>query len=176
MKTYLSRKNARIAAQKAGENMPDVSVHEVSAKNIRKFNLNEKEIGRFVYTVNPIGGLNRPLTPQEEANVQTFLKKFEPAPVSKYDKDEPDPDEVPTDEQITAALVDQGDIPPVNTLTANLDKSSIPSPVKVVHDIANNMPGARRKDVIAACVAQGVALNTARTQYQVWFRNQRKVG
>lgn len=42
-------------------------------------------------------------------------------------------------------------------------------PVFVVWDTCDKMVGARRKDVVAACIAKGVTPNTARTQYQYWF-------
>lgn len=45
-------------------------------------------------------------------------------------------------------------------------KSSIDSPCRVVWDIAEEMEGARRKDILAACVEAGIAFYTARTQYQ----------
>lgn len=48
-------------------------------------------------------------------------------------------------------------------------KSDIESPCKLVWDMADEMKGQRRKDIIAACVEKGVAYNTARTQYQLWF-------
>lgn len=51
--------------------------------------------------------------------------------------------------------------------------SSIVKPTKRVHMIADAMPGASRKDVIAACREQGIAYGTARTQYQVWKQNQK---
>lgn len=38
-----------------------------------------------------------------------------------------------------------------------------------VWEIADSMAGARRKDVVSACVEAGVALGTAKTQYQHWF-------
>ena len=60
-----------------------------------------------------------------------------------------------------------------NTLEVNRSKSEVENPVALVHQIATEMVGARRKDVIAACEARGVAFHTARTQYQVWFRKQR---
>lgn len=44
--------------------------------------------------------------------------------------------------------------------------SEIESPCRVVWEIAESMPGARRKDVLEACVKAGIAYNTARTQYQ----------
>lgn len=50
-----------------------------------------------------------------------------------------------------------------------LRKSTIESPCFIVWDMADKMKGARRKDVIAACVEKGVAFYTARTQYQLWL-------
>jgi hypothetical protein len=50
--------------------------------------------------------------------------------------------------------------------------STVESPVKRVWAIADSMPDAKRKDVIAACVEQGIAFYTARTQYQKWKQNQ----
>lgn len=50
-------------------------------------------------------------------------------------------------------------------------------PTKQVWRIAESMAGAKRKDVIAACVEQGIAFGTARTQYQQWYtanRNSKK--
>lgn len=49
-----------------------------------------------------------------------------------------------------------------------LNKSVVENPCALVWNIAEGMPGARRKDVIAACVKAGVAFYTARTQYQQW--------
>jgi len=58
-----------------------------------------------------------------------------------------------------------------------LRKSTIESPSKRVWEIAEQMkaanPNVRRKDVIAACVEQGIAYYTARTQYQLWFKASR---
>lgn len=53
------------------------------------------------------------------------------------------------------------------------NKSSISSACQVVHDLCNEMPNARRKDVIQAAVDKGVAFYTARTQYQKWFKAQK---
>ncbi|MEV2063535.1 hypothetical protein ABZQ88_10320 [Pseudomonas aeruginosa] len=50
--------------------------------------------------------------------------------------------------------------------------STVESPVKRVWVIADSMPEVKRKDVIAACVAEGIAFFTARTQYQKWKQNQ----
>lgn len=46
--------------------------------------------------------------------------------------------------------------------------STIKSPCKLVWHIASSMPGVQRAEVLAECVRQGVALNTAKTQYQHW--------
>ena len=54
-----------------------------------------------------------------------------------------------------------------------VNKSSIERPTKAVWDIAEELtekdPSIRRKDVIAECVARGIAYYTARTQYQQWL-------
>lgn len=52
-------------------------------------------------------------------------------------------------------------------------ESTVERPCKLVWHIADEMltanPAVRRKDVLAACVARGVAFYTARTQYQQWL-------
>jgi hypothetical protein len=50
--------------------------------------------------------------------------------------------------------------------------SDIESPCQFVWNMADEMfkKGARRKDIIAACVQAGIAYYTARTQYQLWFK------
>lgn len=47
-------------------------------------------------------------------------------------------------------------------------KSDVESPTKLVWKIADEMPGADRKEVVAACVAAGVNQSTASTQYYRW--------
>ena len=42
-----------------------------------------------------------------------------------------------------------------------------------VWELADQMKGARRKDVIAACVEAGVPLGTSKTQYQQWYASQK---
>lgn len=53
------------------------------------------------------------------------------------------------------------------------NKSTTERPCKRVWIIADDMlaanPEVKRKDVIAACIAAGVAFYTARTQYQQWL-------
>ncbi|MCH9664676.1 MAG: hypothetical protein K0U41_02380 [Gammaproteobacteria bacterium] len=52
-----------------------------------------------------------------------------------------------------------------------LRRSAVVSPCRLVWDIAEKMfeQNARRKDIVQACVDQGVATHTARTQYQKWL-------
>lgn len=52
-------------------------------------------------------------------------------------------------------------------------KSTVERPCHLVWELAESMPGARRKDVIAAAVEKGVAFYTARTQYQQWLTVKR---
>jgi hypothetical protein len=58
-----------------------------------------------------------------------------------------------------------------------VSRSSVVRPVKLVHCIASEMyeqnPELKRKDVIAACEAAGIATHTARTQYQIWAQAMR---
>lgn len=46
-------------------------------------------------------------------------------------------------------------------------KSTVDRPCGRVWDIADSMPGAKRKDILQACVDAGIAYYTARTQYQM---------
>lgn len=57
--------------------------------------------------------------------------------------------------------------------------STIKSPTKAVWHIVDEMkaanPAVRRKDVVAECIARGIATFTARTQYQLWFTVQKEM-
>ena len=55
-------------------------------------------------------------------------------------------------------------------------ESVISNPVKTVWDIADRMWGQRRKDIIAECVRLGIAYNTARTQYQAFYKVKSQEG
>lgn len=60
-----------------------------------------------------------------------------------------------------------------------VNESTAERPCKLVWHIADEMtaanPAVRRKDVLAACVARGVAFYTARTQYQQWLGIQKEM-
>lgn len=58
----------------------------------------------------------------------------------------------------------------INVDPAKPRVSTCERPTKKVWDIADSMPKASRKEVMAECVAQGIAYGTARTQYQAWFK------
>ena len=55
------------------------------------------------------------------------------------------------------------------------NRSIVEKPCRLVWDLADAMTGARRKDVIAAAEAKGVAFYTARTQYQLWAQVQKEM-
>lgn len=55
------------------------------------------------------------------------------------------------------------------------NRSTAEKPCRLVWDLADSMIGARRKDVIAAAEAKGVAYYTARTQYQLWAQVQKEM-
>jgi hypothetical protein len=54
-------------------------------------------------------------------------------------------------------------------------ESVIERPCKQVWHIADAMPGAKRKEVLEACVKAGIAYYTARTQYQQWAQCQKEM-
>lgn len=80
----------------------------------------------------------------------------------------PDAPEVPKEAPADEPQQEEAPAPVVKARNA----STVESPVKRVWAIADSMPEAKRKDVIAACVAEGIAFFTARTQYQKWKQNQ----
>lgn len=80
----------------------------------------------------------------------------------------PDAPEVPEEAPADEPQQEEAPAPVVKARNA----STVESPVKRVWAIADSMPEAKRKDVIAACVAEGIAFFTARTQYQKWKQNQ----
>ena len=55
---------------------------------------------------------------------------------------------------------------PKKTKRVYANSSSCGSPCEVVWNIASEMKGAKRKEVLAACEEAGVTFYTARTQYQ----------
>ena len=65
----------------------------------------------------------------------------------------------------------------VKKSTESLPRESVISnPVKMVWEIADRMWGQRRKDIIEECVRLGIAYNTARTQYQAFYKVKSQEG
>jgi hypothetical protein len=54
-------------------------------------------------------------------------------------------------------------------------ESTVERPTKQVWHIADEMKGAKRKEVLDACVKAGIAYYTARTQYQLWLQCQKEM-
>ncbi|MFZ2190439.1 MAG: hypothetical protein WAV48_06700 [Candidatus Magasanikiibacteriota bacterium] len=63
-----------------------------------------------------------------------------------------------------------------NRLAMGWKLSTTEKPTKKVWTIASAMPGASRKEVIAACEAAGIGAGTSRTQYQAWFSAMKASG
>lgn len=61
-------------------------------------------------------------------------------------------------------------------LKGKLVKSLVSNPVQLVWEIADRLWGQRRKDIIAECVRMGIAYNTARTQYQAFYKVKSQEG
>ena len=53
------------------------------------------------------------------------------------------------------------------------ERSTVEKPVKLVHRLCDEMEGASRNEIIAACMEQGVNRNTALTQYYAWRRKHK---
>lgn len=114
----------------------------------------------------------------EIAKAQAELQAQEQAPVEEVVEQEAVEQEASVD-PIAAAVAahnaaQENKLPSADGIVR---ASTVVRPVKLVHAIAANMYEAdktvTRKDVISACVAQGIATHTARTQYQVWYTAQR---
>jgi hypothetical protein len=68
---------------------------------------------------------------------------------------------------------------PTKVTTPLLHKSEIENPCKRVFWIADEMfaanAGTKRREVLARCVAEGIAFYTARTQYQSWLQVRKEM-
>lgn len=65
---------------------------------------------------------------------------------------------------------------PKPVIRADINReSTIIRPCKRVWAIADANIGKKRKEIISLCVAEGIAYNTARTQYQQWFEIQKEM-
>jgi len=80
---------------------------------------------------------------------------------------------------IPAPVIEDAEVIEKNMVDITINQSTIGKPCNLVWELAIEMnaraeaasePKPARKDVINAAVAQGVAYNTARTQYQAWHK------
>lgn len=193
-RSYMSRSNARRAAAQAGINLPDISVYHLNTlERAEKFGFGKEHVGRYIY-VNSGADVELEIEPIRFCGVCGKVAHDGECTSANEDSEslveiarrESDPDDDVPDldpEEIRIPLGNGMVITTTNTMKSNLDQSTVEKPVALTHQIANEMeqaaleagaPAPRRKDVIAACVAQGIAINTARTQYQVWFKNKRR--
>jgi hypothetical protein len=81
--------------------------------------------------------------------------------------------------EVALAVADQEEKKAPAVKADVVHESTAERPCKLVWHIADEMvaanPAVRRKDVLAACVARGVAFYTARTQYQQWLGIQKEM-
>lgn len=102
------------------------------------------------------------IPPEDKAEAEALGFTFEPITPSLWKGDEPN----------KTALV--GAARGSTTGGAGRAKSDVESPVKVVWRIADEMKGAARAEIIAACVASGVNKATASTQLYRWQKAQKQ--
>ena len=95
----------------------------------------------------------------------TIPKAPTPEPLIPLAPKSPSPD---CDDQAAADKLANAQAVNVNPLRPRVSIAT--RPTKLVWDIADKMPGSKRKEVIEACVAAGIAYGTARTQYQHWYK------
>ena len=161
MKTYSTKANANRAAKKAGLEAGTFNVLEID--------------GRFLLEVtkHTTGETDLFDEAQAEAEFEAMKKRQ---------------DELKIEAELAASLW-LADFVPYNPQlllpapkkikkeTKSLPRESvIDNPVKMVWEIADRMWGQRRKDIIAECVRMGIAYNTARTQYQAFYKVKSQEG
>lgn len=103
--------------------------------------------------------------PPEKLGVVVITCRIEELSNSELDKDL-------VYEPITPELWEDPNAPQPKTRRASTggerERSDVESPTKLVWQLADEMTGATRAEVIAACVEKGVHPSTASTQYYRW--------
>ena len=141
MKTYSTKANAKRAAKTQGLDLNTISIYEQNgAWVIGQADLFDEAEAEFEALQNR----QKELAVKAEVAKAELLEAF-----------------VPYNPQLLL---------PAPKKIEKATKSVIGNPVQMVWNIADSMWGARRKDIIAECVKQGVAYNTARTQYQAFYK------
>ncbi len=57
-------------------------------------------------------------------------------------------------------------------VASDRNRSLVENPVERVWAVCNEMRSAKRDDIIAKCVAEGINFSTAKTQYYAWRKSQ----
>lgn len=145
MKTYKVKSSAiraaKTALKKEGVSSPEIGVH---------FEVREAEFAEGMFIWHAIGNRTEPVADKNEPMplVQSHYQPVAPLKNAPVIQREPS--------------------------VAKAKVSSVTKPTKLVWEIADDMrkanPDARRKDIIQACVDAGIAYNTARTQFQHYFK------
>lgn len=154
MRLYTSRSSAVRAAKKAGLSSNEYEIIE--------------EAGKFGFRAIEADEVEEQVVEEEAAPEEVDVTPVELT-------------EEAASEEAASEEVAEAPVEPAKKKTSKIDDrlrmSTIEAPSKRVWEIAEQMkaenPNVRRKDVIAACVEQGIAFYTARTQYQLWFKASR---
>lgn len=152
IKTYSTASNARRAAKQAGYTLDQVEILIVK--------------GAYYFRVIPADEVVDQYEPTAEDLAIAYADVADPTDVAEM--------EVEHFHSVTEAehAAHRGEVTNKST-TERPCKSTTERPCKRVWIIADDMlaanPMVKRKEVIAACIAAGVAFYTARTQYQQWL-------
>lgn len=151
MRLYTKKSSAIRAAKKAGLSTGEYEIIE--------------EAGKFGFRAIEADGV------EEQVVEEVAPEAVDETPVEPTEEEATEEEASSEEEELTEEEIESL---PVITIDGRLRKSTIESPSKRVWEIAEQMkaenPNVRRKDVIAACVEQGIAYYTARTQYQLWYK------
>ena len=154
MKTYSTKANAKRAAKNQGLDLNAISIYEQDgAWVIGQADLFDEAKAEAEYLA--LQARQAELALEAELAAALWLETF-----------------IPYNPQLLLPAPKK-----VKKETKSLPRESvIGNPVKMVWEIADRMWGQRRKDIIEECVRQGIAYNTARTQYQAFYKVKSQEG
>lgn len=154
MKTYSTKANAKRAAKNQGLDLNAISIYEQNgAWVIGQADLFDEAQAEAEYSA--LQARQAELKIEAELAASLWLETF-----------------IPYNPQLLLPAPKK-----VKKETKSLPRESvIGNPVKMVWEIADRMWGQRRKDIIEECVRLGIAYNTARTQYQAFYKVKSQEG
>ena len=183
MKTYASKKSAVRAARKALEAQnPNFTREDIDA--LYTIEEHNEQAGMFFWRrIQKEVNARAPESLFENRDIPNSIVAMGEDAIADYVADAENEEcgdvlderlERAVDEAETEDAADEAkqDARAVNsTMDGILRKSAVQNPCKLVWEIASEMypKGAKRKDIIEHCIAQGVATYTAKTQYQKWY-------